>query len=142
MLKLSKYIQIQKSIISLFIFHFQFIPLFIPFPSFSFFFHFSCLISQANATQNSKRESFPPFSISLNFSLFNFIDLRQTTYFYKNSLPSAKESNILLNKSTLYKFGLALPFYLQDYSNTSIYQLCTYVHKQISCFLLTLITIN
>ena len=91
----------KKSIISLFIFHFQFIPLIYSFSFFfSFFLLFSCLISQANTTQNSKRESFPPFSISLTFSLFNFIDLRQTTYFYNNSLPSAKESKILLNKTS------------------------------------------
>ena len=100
------YLVCSESIISLFIFHFQFIPIIYSF-SFSFFFLlflfsflFSCLISQANATQNSKRESFPPFSISLTFSLLNFIDLRQTTYFYNNSLPSAKESKILLNKTS------------------------------------------
>ena len=65
----------------------------IPFPISSFhlftiisfyFSFFSRLIQQANATQNSKRESFPPFSNSLTFSLFNFIDLRQTTYLCKN----------------------------------------------------------
>ena len=61
------------SIISLFMFHFQFIPLIYSF-SFFFFFFFSRLIQQANATQNFLWESFPPFSISLTFSLFNFIN--------------------------------------------------------------------
>ena len=86
-----------RTIISLFIFHFQFIPLIYSFSFFfsffSFFLLFSCLISQANTTQNSKRESFPPFSISLTFSLLNFIDLRQTTYFYNNSFPSSCTSS-------------------------------------------------
>ena len=91
---------------------------------FSFFFR---LIQQANATQNFLREFFPPFSNSLTFCLFNSIDLRQITYFYNNSFPSAKESKILLNKTTKLctkKFNdviqlRAQQFYLQKYSTTS-----------------------
>ena len=88
-----------KELIHNFTFHIPFpISSFHLFLSISFF--FSRLIQQANATQNFLREFFPPFSISLTLSLFNSIDLRQITYICKNSLPSAKESKILLNKTT------------------------------------------